>query len=183
VSEWDSDSLLYSVTQHQIGNFTVQRSPHNVPSYEAIVETTEQSCEAVSVLYDVDVTFPRGIQTIQHFLSDVRALPKKVDIFGASEGHPNPNIVLDLPPDPQALQDWHQKTLAALPISNEWALLNSLGDVLEGKFYENSQHRYPDMCQKRNNPNNATEIHYCWGWENVKIHRPANHSGELHIPI
>jgi hypothetical protein len=187
VSEWDPESLLYSVTQHQIGNLTM-RGPQNVTSYEAIVETTsyeaivettKQSCESVSVLYAVDVTFPRGVQTIQHSLSDVRALPKKEDIFDKVDNI-MPTMALDLPPEPLALQDWHQRVLAALPISNEWAVLDALGSVLTGKFYERSPTPHLDKCRKRNNPNNDTEIHDCWGWGDA-FYYPRDYSSEVYI--
>jgi hypothetical protein len=180
VSEWNSNSLFYSVTQHQIGNYTVQRSPRNVTSYEASVETTKQSCEAMSVLYAVDVTFPRGIRTIQHSLSDIRSLPKYNDIFDNDE---IPGIGLAIPLESQALEDWHERILAAIPISNEWALLNALGSVLTGKFYEDSPRSSSDQCRKRNNSNNATEIQDCWDWGRVHIVRTANYSGEVHILI
>jgi hypothetical protein len=145
VSKWNSKSLSYSVTQHQVGGFTIQRSPRNVTSYEGIVETTEQSCEAISVLYAVEVTFPRGIRTIKYSLSDVRSLPKQNDLFENVAGI-FPGIGLVLPPEPQALEDWHQRILAAIPISNQWALLDALGSVLRGKFYEYFPRVSPDKC-------------------------------------
>jgi hypothetical protein len=179
VSEWNSSSLSYSVTQHQIGNYTVQRSSQNVTNYKAIVETTEQSCEAVSALYAVEVAFPRGIRTIQHSLSDIKSMPKWKDIH--DDG--TPGIELVLPPESPALEDWLQRVHAAIPISNEWALLDALGSVLTGKFYEDSLPPYPDDCRKRNESNNDTEIRDCWGWRGSQHYDPANSSGEVHVPI
>jgi hypothetical protein len=181
VSKWDPEPLLYSVTQHQIGNYTIQRSPRTVTSYEAIVETTEQSCKAMSVLYAVEVTFPRGVRTIQYSLSDIKPLPGQKDILDEDSGiH---GIELVLPPKSGALEDWHQRVLAAIPISNEWTLLDALGSVLTGKFYEGSPRPFPGNCRKRNESNNDTEIQDCWGWGTVQPYYPANYSGEAHIPI
>jgi hypothetical protein len=177
VSKWDRESLLYSVTQHQIGNYTVQRGPRNATSHEASVETTEQSCEAMSVLYAVEVTFPHGIRTMQHSLSDIRSLPKQKDIFDDVTGMPGIGLVL--PPEPQALEDWHRKILAAIPISNEWALLDALGSVLEGIFYEYSSPRLLDHCLKEN----RTDMQECWNEGRVNGSDPANYSGEVPIPI
>jgi hypothetical protein len=181
VSKWDSQPLLYSVTQHQIGNYTIQRSPRNVTSYEAIVKTTEQSCKAMSVLYAVKVTFPRGVRTIQHSLSDIKPLPKKQDIL--DEGTGFHGIGLVLPPESRALEDWHQRVLAAVPISNEWTLLDALGSVLTGKFYEGSPRPFPDYCRKRNESNNDTEIQDCWNWGGFGNYNPANYSGKVYILI
>ncbi|KAH9872612.1 hypothetical protein J1614_005005 [Plenodomus biglobosus] len=178
VSEYNSFSLSYSVTQHQIAGVTAQRSSYNVTSYEAFVETTKQSCEAVSVLYAVDVTFPHGVQTIQHSLSDEKALPKEEDVFdnldnfeALSEGAAfvkrdsrSLRMGLIFLPEPLASQDWRQRLLTALPISNEWALLDALGSVLTGLFYEHSPTPDLNSCQKRDSPTNDTEIHDCWGW-------------------
>jgi hypothetical protein len=180
VSKWDWKSLLYSVTQHQIGNYTVQRSPRNVTSYKAIVETTEQSCEAVSVLYAVEVTFPRGIRTIKHSLSDIKPLPKHKDILDKDNGVPS--IELVFPPESRALEDWNHIIRAAIPISNEWALLDALGSVLTGKFYENSLRVSRNQCRKRNESNNDTEIQDCWDWGRASHGKPTNYSGEVHIP-
>jgi hypothetical protein len=177
VSKWDRKSLLYSVTQHQIGNYTVQRGPRNATSHEASVQTTEQSCEAMSVLYAVEVTFPHGIRTMQHSLSDIRSLPKQKDIFDDVTGMPGIGLVL--PPEPQALEDWHRKILAAIPISNEWALLDALGSVLEGIFYEYSSPRLLDQCLKEN----VTDMQECWNEGRVNGSDPANYTGEVPIPI
>jgi hypothetical protein len=179
-SKWDWKSLLHSVTQHQIGNYTVQRSPRNVTSYKATVETTEQSCEAVSVLYAVEVTFPRGIRTIKHSLSDTKPLPKHKDILDKENGVPF--IELVFPPESRALEDWHKRIRAAIPISNEWALLDALGSLLEGKFYEASPRSSPYQCRKRNDKNNDTETKDCWGWGRAGYAKLANYSGEVHIP-
>jgi hypothetical protein len=181
LSKWDWKSLLYSVTQHHIGNYTVQRSPRNVTSYKATVETTEQSCEAVSVLYAVEVTFPRGIRTIKHSLSDTKPLPKHKDILDKENGVPF--IELVFPPESRALEDWHRRIRAAIPISNEWALLDALGSLLEGKFYEASPRSSPWQCRKGNESNNDTETQDCWGWGRAGHVKLANYSGEVHIPI
>lgn len=182
VSEYNSFSLFYSVTQHQIANVTVRRSSHNVTSYEAFVETKRQSCEAVSVLYAVDVTFPRGIQTIQHILSDEKPLPKEEDIFDdlgnlplATGDSGSPQMGLILSPESLAPQDLRQRLLAALPISNEWALLDALGSVLTGTFYEYSPTPDLNSCEKWDSPNNDTEIHECSDWQ----HRPIYYDAEI----
>jgi hypothetical protein len=93
------------------------------------VVVNEQVCECLSALYNVGVTFPRGVQTVNYSLSDARKLPRKVDIYNtidisAAYGDPNRNpskfygLQLKLPPKPEALQDWHQKVSTAIPVSN-----------------------------------------------------------------
>jgi hypothetical protein len=42
---------------------------------------------------------------------------------------------LGLPADTQALQDWNHRMRILLPLSNEWALLDALVQLLEDEFY------------------------------------------------
>jgi hypothetical protein len=171
-SEYDQNSLLYTVTKREIGGITVQRSSRNVTSYEAFVETTKQACEPVSALYNVYVTYPRGVQTIQHSLIDVGVLPKKM--FQYDEG-----LTLVLPPDPQSLQNWYQRITATLPIANQWALSDALGLVLVDNFYLTilGPVLEEEGCTKRNNPNNATDIYDC----NFLGYALGNSSSELRV--
>ncbi|KAI8932498.1 hypothetical protein NX059_010680 [Plenodomus lindquistii] len=178
VSRWDPKDLSYSVTQQQILNFTMQRDSDNVTSYNAIVETSKQTCEAVSALFSIEVTFPRGVQTVQVSMNDIRPMPTSKDIFD-KEDSGLPGIWLVLPPESPALEDWRQRILAALPISNEWALLDALGSVLAGKFYEDSPRAFPDDCQEISNPNNDTKLYDCWGWGGFTPYNPANFSTPL----
>jgi hypothetical protein len=184
-SEWDRKDLSYSVTQHNINNYTVQRTTKNITVYQAIVNTTKQSCRSVSVLYDVEIDFPRGVQTIQHSFSDERELPKMKEVFDDDESNGGyPESWLVLPSGSQGLQNWHQKVLAALPVSNEWALLDALGSVLSGKFYEDSPASYigglldPRFCAKRSGQSNDTAIYDCDDWGSIQPWYPANYSGK-----
>jgi hypothetical protein len=94
-------------------------------------------------------------------LSDIRPLQKEKEVFEKDFNYQR--TVLVLPPEPQALEDWHQRILTTMPLSNEWSLFGGLGRVLGSKFYENSPVPRPDKCQKRHSPNNNTEVHDCWG--------------------
>jgi hypothetical protein len=93
----------------------------------------------VFVLYDVDLSFPRGLRKIEHSLSNERALLGKADILD-QEGL----LILYLPPEPQALEDWKQKVATAIPIANEWVLLDALGRLLVDVFYDKSDYTIND---------------------------------------
>jgi hypothetical protein len=185
-SKWDLMSLLYSVIQHRIGNYTIQRGSQNITTYTAFVETIEQSCRADSVLYDVNVTFPRGVQKFEHSLSDARPLLTPMNI-GKDYGL----LWFKLPPEPQ---DQNHGIAALLPIFNEWALLDALGHQLTGDFYETAllpdvaeklgygSVRKPhkdDYCQESNDLNNATRTLDCRGWHG----QPINLTGKLYPPL
>ncbi|KAF2877373.1 hypothetical protein BDV95DRAFT_144558 [Massariosphaeria phaeospora] len=156
VSEWHEDALTLSVKQRKLGNYSIVHSTPNTTRYEAHVETLEQSCGPVSVFYHVDVTFPRGVQTIQHYLSDEKDMPKKAGAYD--------DLNLTLPAQPQTARAWNQRVLAALPIYNEWALLDALGSLLVGEFYINSQGSDPDSCRQSQSFKNGTIVQDCWEW-------------------
>jgi hypothetical protein len=103
----------------------------------------------VSVLYDVDISFPRGVQKIERSQSNVEALVEKADVLGEDN-----SLVLILPPEPQALQEWHQKVVTTLPVVNEWALLDALGELLVGEFYDKTT--YITGC-----PSGTNQRHPC----------------------
>jgi hypothetical protein len=138
-SKWDSQSLQYTVSKDRVNT-----NPQDLWNYN--VELTEQTCEPVSVLYDVDISFSGGARRIEHLQSNVEALLKKGDVIDDSG-----LLVLTLPPELQALQDWHQKVITALPAANEWALLDALGGLLPGKFYDKSHFAFPDGCKTETN--------------------------------
>jgi hypothetical protein len=140
-SKWDSQSSRYSVTQHSLGDSDLGQGPQNITNY--YVEMTEQTCKSVSVLYDVDISFPRGIRKIEHSQSNMEALLDKADVLDE-----NGTMALAYPPKPQTEEDWHQKVLTVLPVINEWALLDSLGEQLVGSSYDNLTYRISGSCQR-----------------------------------
>lgn len=179
-SQWDSASLSYSVIQHRIGNYTVQISHENFISYKAFVEMTEQSCELMSVLYAVDITYPRGIQSFQYSLSDMRSLPKRKDVYNKlPKRFEDEGLWITQQPAPQVLQHWREEMLATWLNSNEWALGDALGSVLSGKFYEDSAPPSTKWCQKGKSPSNYTDTFDCWNWGGILPYNLANYSGKL----
>jgi hypothetical protein len=144
-SKWESQSSKYSVTQHRIGDVDRRQGLRDSTNY--YVELTEQSCNPVSVLYDVDISFSRGVRKIEHSQSNVEALLQKADVLDE-----NNTLALTLPPGPQALQEWHQKVVTALPVVNEWAVLDALGELLVGEFYDQSRYSLGDGCPSERNP-------------------------------
>ncbi|KAH5159599.1 hypothetical protein HBH69_060440 [Parastagonospora nodorum] len=152
VSEWLEDSLLFSVKEHNVSSWSIVHDDRNKTSYEAYVETIEQSCTPKSVLYNVNVTSLRSVQSLEHHLSDEKEMPKKWN--GSQTG-----MTLDVPAERHAARDWNQMVLDMLPAFNEWALLDALGSSLEGVFLEQSPtyHR----CKPRAGPENGTMIEDC----------------------
>jgi hypothetical protein len=81
VSKWDwksqwiedsQDALLYSVAKHEPLTYTARRTSKNVTSFEVLLATAELSCKPHSMLYDVEISFSHGIQTVQYSTSDVK---------------------------------------------------------------------------------------------------------------
>ncbi|CAN9448717.1 unnamed protein product [Alternaria alternata] len=146
VSSWDDQKLIHSLTQYDIKTFNAHCRSNNSLVWNAYAVANEQVCESVSVLYNVSVTFPRGVQTVDYSISDARTLPRRVDIYDTidiSGAYDDPNlnpgklygIQLRLPSIPEALEEWHQKVSEAIPISNEWAILDSLMPFLDKEYF------------------------------------------------
>jgi len=128
---WDQEQLLYSSKQYFISNYTVQGDPSNEIVGEANCRVEEQICIAYSVLYDVTITFPRGVQTVDYSFSGAKALPRKPDAMG-----PKSALRLELPPKSQAYKDWYHELSTIIPNSNEWAILDALGALIEGTSFQ-----------------------------------------------
>jgi hypothetical protein len=163
VSEWLTDSLSFFVKQHNISSYSILHSAQNTTSYEAHVETVEQSCGPKSVLYNVNVTFPRSVQKLEHHLSDEKELLKKwqdaEDSYPGSQS--SSTLSLILPAEPQAARDWNQKVLDALPAFNEWALLDALGSLLKGEYHEEFEKDDSSPCSQGNSYKNRTITKDC----------------------
>jgi hypothetical protein len=144
--------------KHDVQSLTVKRSPDNETTYEANMETFAQSCKPNSMLYNVTISFPRGVRQIQHTLSDARPVPDPVDVYDIDSQY----IELDLPAEPQTLRTWNQKVLAAIPVSNEWALLDALGSVLDAEWYTDSMVPSLSDCTQRDNSGDGTTTHECF---------------------
>jgi hypothetical protein len=184
-SEWhtpasDEHILKYSVRKHSLESVTVIRRPDNITTYEAQLETFEQSCWPKSMLYNVTISFPRGVRKIEHTLSDARAVPDPKDIYD----HPLPylaggnnSIYMALPAEPKALEEWNQKILTALPVLNEWVLLDALGSILpghsrvanilpdpNGSEWEQGDEDGPNYtkCKQRELSENSTIVYDCF---------------------
>ena len=126
---WDRVRLAFSSKQYDIANYTVQRNLSSGLVWEATCVVKEQICTAESVLYSVNVSFPRGIQTVTHSFSDPKTLPRRqaIDVEGGGSV-----VSLDLPPETQAYQNFYRELSTAIPVSNEWAILEALGGLIEG---------------------------------------------------
>jgi hypothetical protein len=145
VSKWDWDSRwftgmqeapLYSITKHEPLTVTAWCPSINSTSFEILRATTELICKPYSVLYDVKVSFPRGIQTIQHTTSDIKPLTlmrEYCDSVNSTLGYAS---VVVVPADAQALEAWNRRLHILLPLATEWALLDALGATLEDTIHE-----------------------------------------------
>lgn len=165
VSAWNKDSLTLSIKHHNISSFSTVLSDHNTKSYQADVETTELVCGPKSVLYNVHVSFPRGVQKIEYGISDENALLKKwkeaadVNLWSNSSWA---TMSLTLPAQQQAARDFNQKMIDALPAFNQWALLDALGSLLDGEYHEVSANH--GSCIRRTNPENGIVTEDCADW-------------------
>ena len=95
VSSWDDQKLIHSLTQYDIKTFNAHCRSNNSLVWNAYAVANEQVCESVSVLYNVSVTFPRGVQTVDYSISDARTLPRRVDIYDTidiSGAYDDPNL-------------------------------------------------------------------------------------------
>lgn len=176
---WDRERLIQTSRQFYITSYTVKRELSGDLVGEATCMVEEQICIAQSVLYNVSITFPRGVQTVDCFFSDLKALPRKVDPFGAEL-----YLKLELPPEIQALHNWYQILSTSIPASNEWALLDALGALIEGKSFQGTYPSlpsptsgYPAMespteqghhggsnCHQRAGSSSTTPVYDCDGW-------------------
>jgi hypothetical protein len=176
-SKWDwgsswygasRDAPLYTVDYHNTLWFTPQRTFNNVTSFKGFRETYEQTCKPQSVLYDVNISFPRGVQTVQHSRSNWKLLSPLADYGDFHGGGLSGELELPLPPDEQALQDWNHRIQALFPLANEWALLDALGQMLEDTTYQtdNSWGLEPDdpNCEISSIATNGTTFWNCAGW-------------------
>jgi len=127
ISAWDRERLTYSLRQHMIGNYALQHNPNGSLLWTAYSKRIEQICEAKSALYNVSITFPRGVQTVNYSLSEVKSALKQTDLLGTDL-----EILIELPPGTQVLESWYQRLATAIPMSNEWAILDALGTLIEG---------------------------------------------------
>jgi hypothetical protein len=168
-----NETCVYTVSKYSIHNVTAKRSPDNTTTFEAPVQVIEQSCKPYSMLYDVKISFPRGIRMIEHKISDPKALPNAVDIY--DEYVPDSDtwgINLTMSAEPLrelALAEWRQRIFAAFPISNEWAILDALGAVLDVVAYNRMWFATPpDECIQQDAFGNGTTIHVCLGGEDYE---------------
>jgi hypothetical protein len=166
-SEWHSPSsdnhiFKYTLRKHSVKYLTIKRRPDNLIPPEAQLETFEQSCWPISMLYNVTISFPRGVRKIEHTLSNARAVPDPKDIYDHRlpyfDDGGNNSIYLALPAEPKAQEEWNQKVLTALPVVNEWLLLDALGSLLAG---EASRMLSATDCQQREVWENGTSVEDC----------------------
>jgi len=178
---WDQERMTYMSKQYDIANYSVQRDLESEALvWDANCVVDEQICISESVLYNLSVTFPRGLQTVDYSFSDSKALSRKVNPFGAES-----YLKIDLPPKMQAFQDWYQKLSTIIPVSNEWAILDAMGALIEGTSWRresvpsrlSSLPGYPPLesvlgqqwrggteCQQKENSSSRTLVYDCGPW-------------------
>jgi hypothetical protein len=163
-SPWN-ETRVYSVSRYYIQKAIVKRRLDNTRTYEALVTGSELSCRAYSMLYDVNISFPRGIRTIEHKISDPKAVPNAVDIYGQYVPGRSPRgIHLSTPADTHAVEEWRDKIFTALPVSNEWAILDALGAALDVAWYWENWESFAgsENCIQQDAFENGTTIDVCW---------------------
>jgi hypothetical protein len=177
---WDRERLIYSSKQYNIANYTVQRDLNSGLVWNANCVIEEQICMAQSVHYDVNVTFPRGVQTVSYSLGDAKVPLTQIDILRAGSEF---GLQIELPPEAKAFQDWYRELSRFIPASNEWAILDALGTLIEGtSFHLTSTPSlllplpgYPSLeppledgtgstCQQREGSFGPTPLYDCGPW-------------------
>ena len=163
ISAWNRERKEHSLKQHRIASYGAQRNLDGSLVWNAYGVRNEQVCKAKSALYNVSITFPRGIQTIDYTLSDVKTISSQVDVLGARG-----SLRIELPPEPRALEVWYQQLATAIPISNEWAILDALGTVVEGTCTQEipipmGENGLP-ACPQRKSSSGATMFYDCGPW-------------------
>jgi hypothetical protein len=159
------DWPLYSVANHTIMAYTVQRTSENVTTYEGFRTTWKTICRPHSVLYDVKVSFPHGIQTIQHSTSNEEILEpmrSPYDNYTTADA-------LNFGAEAQVVEDWTNRMRTLLPLANEWALLEALGRFLEITSYESTLTDGPGMdltplCDLSSISTNDIALSNCMIW-------------------
>jgi hypothetical protein len=150
VSKWESESLRYSIAQHSI---EVLRNNQSVNLTHYSIGFMEQSCETVSMLYDVEVSFPRGLRQIKHSCSNAEPFENKSRMLGPTWYIPSPNLytMLKLPAEAQVIHIWNQQVISLIPIVNQWALSDAMGELLVGEFYDQYRWVVQKDCDVRYN--------------------------------
>jgi hypothetical protein len=174
VSKWDwesrwhqdsQDAPLYTVATHEITNYTAQRTSKNETSFQGFGTTVEQSCKPYTVLYDVNVSFPRGIQTIQYSRSNLEKLASMMGYAHAFNISGVTMEILALPAEANVLQAWNDRMHTLLPLANQWALLDALGVSLEETIYVLekgfNRQRGQTWCHLSSNSTNGTTFFNC----------------------
>jgi hypothetical protein len=87
---------------------------------------------AQSVHYDVHVTFPRGVQTVSYSIGDAKVPLTQIDMLRAGSEF---GLRIELPPEAEVFQDWYRELSRFIPASNEWAILDALGTLIEGTSF------------------------------------------------
>lgn len=192
VSKWDwdlewnrgaQDAPLYYVAKYTPLTWFASRTSTNITSYQVLLETAELSCKPHSMLYNVEISFPHGIQTVHYTTSDVETLSPmgtysvlQVDLNqpdGSSWGVENlelndPDASMGLPANTRTVQDWNQRMRILLPLANEWALLHALGLLLEDEIYSPSVSFGLDYhnpwCNESSISSNGTKVLACGDW-------------------
>ena len=179
LSTWDSDRLIYSKEQHNISSYETYISPGNVTEWTAFTAAEMQVCEPLSVLYDINVTFPRGIQNISYTSSDAKPLMTNSYIDTEYQG---PTILYPETAEANVLEEWYQELSIFLPLTNEWTLLDALGAKLETLFYEytleyDSNNKYSDdNCRLGGYMENGTAVYGCSWAEGYAMNETQKYS-------
>lgn len=168
------DSPLYSVAKHTPLTYTL-RDFQNETSWEVLRTTSKLNYKPQTVRYDVQVSFPRGVQTVRYDTSDVKPLSPigvytdtVTNYFILGENQPQ-TVSMNLPADTHAVQDWNDRTRIIFSMYNEWTLLEALGSLLQDKIYiSNLGWRLKSndsWCNKSSsNAINETKSFDCFSW-------------------
>jgi hypothetical protein len=178
---WDRERLIYSSKQYYIANYTVQRDLNSGLVWNSNCIIKEQICMAQSVHYDVNVTFPRGVQTISYSIGDAKVPLTQIDILRAGSEF---GLLIELPPEAEVFQDWYRELSRFIPASNEWAILDALGTLIEGTSFHLGSipslllplPGYPSIepplengtgstCQQREGSFGPTPLYDCGPWQ------------------
>jgi hypothetical protein len=165
ISTWLSDGSIFSVKKYVMDH--VYASQRNGSKRTGVVDVEHFQCRGVSVLFDLRVTHPNGIQEIERNISDLQ--PLKHFPYKIATG-------VSMPPLPytntshygEDVRNLTQSVAKLVPAMNERALLDAFGYLVESRSNQtcfgrnqNSSLATGDGCLKPSTLDNGTSIFIC----------------------
>ncbi|KAF2679746.1 hypothetical protein K458DRAFT_393589 [Lentithecium fluviatile CBS 122367] len=180
------NATSFNVTKSRIlAYFTALNASETTEDFEAIVERNSIVCNTYTMNHDINVTYPKGVQTLEIVKSDPMPLLRKDWNFPWSyqwngtgdETWPFPPSRNDIKSYPQDLQEYIRNSSEALATYSNWAVLDAFNNTMSYTWYESNVQWLSYLGLKPHTLENGTMVNYTtWnsspfvkhGWENGK---------------